>query len=81
VPVTSSASACGHFDAFKLGPLPGGWDAAAWAAAGFPASGTLTFNITVNYASDMYLTAGVAGFFCPKSNGVEHWSFDIGLVR
>jgi len=37
----------GRRDIFKLGPLPSGWDEAAWASKGLPATGQLDLTLTV----------------------------------
>jgi hypothetical protein len=52
-PVLLALNGFGRANAFRLGYMTGGWDAAAWAAAGFPASGTLSFNLDLKYSPDM----------------------------
>jgi hypothetical protein len=44
-------------DLFEVGPMPGGWDEAAWAAKGLPASGTLPVKLTVSKVGHMVNTA------------------------
>jgi len=41
----------GWEDMFKLGPLPSGWDEAAWASKGLPAAGQLDLTLTVTSVS------------------------------
>jgi len=37
----------GSRDVFSLGPLSSGWDEAAWASKGLPATGQLDLTLTV----------------------------------
>jgi len=41
----------GWRDVFDLGPLPSGWDGAAWASEGLPATGQLDLTLTVTSVS------------------------------
>jgi hypothetical protein len=43
----------GPSDAFGLGYMSGGWDEAAWAAAGLPSSGSLSFNLSLKIATEV----------------------------
>lgn len=43
----------GYSDAFRLGYMSGGWNEAAWAAAGLPASGSLSFNLDLKFSTEM----------------------------
>jgi hypothetical protein len=52
-PVLSAPNGYGRANAFRVGTMAGGWDAAAWAAAGLPASGALSFNLILTYPPDM----------------------------
>ena len=47
-------------DFFSLGAMSGGWDDAAWAAKGLPASGELVFTLTITSVNDQSVSASDA---------------------